>query len=40
MAEYISDLMRMLFLEVFDKPDTFVEELRKVSVPGLPISAV
>ncbi|KAI7799173.1 uncharacterized protein LOC130567092 [Triplophysa rosa] len=38
--EYISDLMRLLFLEVFDKPDTFVEELRKVPVPGLPISAV
>lgn len=30
---YVSDLMRLLFTEVFDNPDTYVEDLRKVPVP-------
>ncbi|XDV52485.1 hypothetical protein PO909_021212 [Leuciscus waleckii] len=32
MAGYVGDLMRLLFMEVFDDPATFVEELRKVPI--------
>lgn len=33
MAGYVNDLMRLLFVEVFEDPANYVEELRKVPIP-------
>lgn len=33
MAGYVKDLMRLVFVEVFEDPANYVEELRKVPIP-------